>query len=351
MKRGVSPLKFTGRTLRLLDQLALPARERWISCRDSRSVGRAISEMRVRGAPAIGVAAAYGMALAARSSGARTAQGFLRDLARAGTALVSSRPTAVNLKWAVDRILARLRAEAARGVPAGRLRLVAAAEARDIEAEDLAANRRMGLLGARLFKKRLNILTHCNTGSLATSGYGTALGVIRAAYARGKVKLVFVDETRPYLQGARLTAWELGRDRIPHVLITDNMAGHFMQRGRVEAVIVGADRITSRGDTANKIGTYSLAVLARAHGIPFYVAAPLSTVDFGMLRGSSIPIEERSTDEVVKMCGVRIAPPGTKAAHPAFDVTPGTLITAIITERGVARPPYRRSLKRLAGVK
>lgn len=351
MTRGLTPLKFTGTSLRLLDQLALPARETWITCRDFRSVGKAIMKMNVRGAPAIGCTAAYGMALAARASGAKTVKALLTDLARAGKYLVSTRPTAVNLKWAVDRILAQARASASRGDNSACIRAVVTGDARAIEAEDLAANARMGALGAALFPRRGTILTHCNTGALATAGIGTALGVIRSVHARGRLKLVFVDETRPYLQGARLTAWELKRDRIPHVLITDNMAGHFMQRGEIDAVIVGADRITARGDVANKIGTYSLSVLARHHGIPFYVAAPVSTIDLKTMHGSSIKIEERSTREVVQIGKTVIAPAGTTARHPAFDITPGKLVTAIITEKGIARPPFIRSLKRLMGVK
>jgi methylthioribose-1-phosphate isomerase len=307
-------------------------------------VGRAIREMRVRGAPAIGVAAGYGLALAALRSRARSAAALRADLCRAGTRLVAARPTAVNLAWAVKRLLA-VAAESAADAAGVRARVLA--DARAIEREDLAANLRMGKLGAALFPRRINILTHCNTGALATAGHGTALGVIRTAYARGKIRQVFVDETRPYLQGARLTAWELKADCIPFTLITDNMAAHFMGRGEVGAVIVGADRITRRGDVANKIGTYGLAVLARAHRIPFYVAAPTSTLDLSLRHGRDIVIEERSVDEVVRIAGHRIAPPGIRAAHPAFDVTPGRLVTAIITEAGVARPPYLRSLPRL----
>ena len=351
MTRGLTPLKFTGASLRLLDQLALPSREIWINCRDYRAVGRAIVEMRVRGAPAIGCTAAYGMALAARSSRAKTSSALLADLVRAGDLLVATRPTAVNLKWAVDRIIATARLSASRRDTPNGIRTAVAKDARAIETEDLAANRRMGELGATLFPHRVNILTHCNTGALATSGIGTALGVIRTVHARGRLKMVFVDETRPYLQGARLTAWELKRDHIPHVLITDNMAGHFMQRGDIGGVIVGADRITARGDVANKIGTYSVAVLARHHGIPFYVAAPISTIDLKTRHGSSITIEERSTREVVQIGKTVIAPAGTIARHPAFDVTPGGLITAIVTEKGIARPPYTSSLRRLLGVK
>ena len=346
--------------MRVLDQLALPGREAWITCRTVGSVVRAIRAMNVRGAPAIGVAAGYGLALAARRSRARTATALMRDLNRAAARLVAARPTAVNLGWAVHRVLSVADAAAtdvaatqttagkrAWDVSATEVRALVLREARRIEREDLAANLRMGRLGAALFRRRMNVLTHCNTGALATAGHGTALGVIRTAHARGRIRMVYVDETRPYLQGARLTAWELKRDRIPFVLITDNAAAHFMARGQIGAVIVGADRITRLGDLANKIGTYGLAVLARAHGIPFYVAAPTSTLDLKLARGREIPIEERSADEVVRIAGVRIAPPGVRAAHPAFDVTPGRLVTAIVTESGIARPPYARSLPRL----
>jgi len=339
----VVPLRYAGSSLRVLDQLALPARARWIVCRTPEEVASAIRAMNVRGAPAIGIAAAYGLALAARKSNAASAPDLRRDLARAGARLVAARPTAVNLAWAVNRVLNAVRG--AKTASAGRQTVLATA--RTIEREDLAANLAMGRLGARLLRRRMNVLTHCNTGALATAGHGTALGVIRTAHAAGKIRLVYVDETRPYLQGARLTAWELKRDRIPFVLITDNMAAHFMARGRVGAVLVGADRITRHGDVANKIGTYGLAVLARAHGIPFYVVAPTSTLDLSLTHGREIPIEERPAHEVLQLAGRRIAPPGIRAAHPAFDVTPGRLVTAIVTEAGVARPPYAHSLPRL----
>jgi methylthioribose-1-phosphate isomerase len=341
----IVPLRFAGTTLRVLDQLALPGRERWIACHTAGDVARAIRDMNVRGAPAIGIAAGYGLALEARRSRARTVAALLTDLGRAGSRLVQSRPTAVNLAWAVERILSDAKGL---GAPTPRaLRAVVEARARAIEREDRAANLRMGRLGAALLRRRMNVLTHCNTGALATGGHGTALGVIRTAHALGRIRMVYVDETRPYLQGARLTAWELKRDRIPFVLITDSMAAHFMARGGIGAVLVGADRITRAGDVANKIGTYGLAVLARAHGIPFYVVAPTSTLDLSLRRGRDIVIEERSADEVLRIAGTRIAPPGIRAAHPAFDVTPGTLVTAIVTEAGVAWPPYTRSLPRL----
>lgn len=344
MPREMIPFRRTRSALLVLDQLLLPHRIRWISAKTVAQVAKTIRDMNVRGAPAIGCVAAYGMAIAGRASRAATRAALLADLARSGKLLCAARPTAVNLAWAVERML-----HAAKTSPgdAAALRRLLDREADAIATEDLAANRRMGAFGAKLFPRRGNILTHCNTGALATGGWGTALGVIRTGFRTGRVRHVWVDETRPYLQGARLTAWELHRERIPFTLITDNMAGHFMQRGKVDAVIVGADRITARGDTANKIGTYALAILARSHGLPFYVAAPTSTVDLKMIHGRSIPIEERSTAEVVNVGKTRIAPMGIRAAHPAFDVTPGELITAIITESGVAKPPYRTSLRAL----
>jgi len=288
-----------------------------VQCSNAAEVAEAIRTMVVRGAPAIGVSAAFGMAMAARAGD---------DLHEAARLLKSSRPTAVNLAWAVDRMLAH----------DGDL----TAEAERILAEDVEANRRMGRFGAQLLGETATVLTHCNAGALATGGYGTALGVIRAAVESGKRVAVFADETRPYLQGARLTAWELQQDGIDVTLITDNMSGHFFQQGKFDAVIVGADRIAANGDAANKIGTYTVAVLAHVHGVPFYVAAPMSTVDPACPSGEHIPIEERSAQEVTEILGARIAPEGIHVRHPAFDVTPARLITAIITEKGVFRPPY-----------
>ncbi len=301
--------------------------------------------MRVRGAPAIGVAAAYGIVLAARGARGMSQKAFLGKLRRAGSLLTGARPTAVNLAWAVDLMLKVAQARARR--KAGEISRALEGAALRLAEADRAANRAIGRLGAGLMRGRARILTHCNTGALATAGYGTALGVIRTAHRRGKLKRVWVDETRPYMQGARLTAWELKRDGIPFVLITDGMAGHFMQRGAVDAVIVGADRITALGDVANKIGTYQLARLARAHRIPFYVAAPTSTVDLAVREGAAIPIEERPAREVLWIGRRRIAPRGTPVANPAFDVTPRFLVTAIVTEAGVARPPFARTLARL----
>ncbi len=281
--------------------------------------------MSVRGAPAIGCVAAYGMVLAHLKG---------EGLFKAAEFLKAARPTAVNLAWAVNRMLK---------VPPQHY----LSEAKTIEREDLAINQAMGRYGAKLLKKNSVLLTHCNTGALATAGHGTALGIIREAAKAKKVKKVFVDETRPYLQGARLTAWELAQEKIPHELITDSMAGHFMATDKVAAVFVGCDRVAANGDTANKIGTYALAVLAKYHKVPFYVAMPTSTLDLSLKSGIQIPIEERSSEEVVNIGGVRMAPKETTARHPAFDVTPGKLITAIVTEHGVVYPPYVKNLKKL----
>jgi methylthioribose-1-phosphate isomerase len=323
----VTPLRWTGRSLQLLDQRLLPAAETWVDCRDATAVATAIRDMIVRGAPAIGVAAAFGMALAA---------GRGDDLRAAASVLKASRPTAVNLAWAVDRMLL---------VAPGAME----AEAESIHREDVEGNMRMGRFGAELLRDGATVLTHCNAGALATGGYGTALGVIRAAVESGKRVAVFADETRPYLQGARLTAWELQQDGIDVTVITDNMSGHFFQQGTFDAVVVGADRIAANGDTANKIGTYTVAVLANAHGVPFYIAAPLSTIDVHCPDGSAIPIEERSSSEVTEAFGRQIAPVGVLARHPAFDVTPARLITAIITDRGVLRPPYGPAIGAIVG--
>jgi methylthioribose-1-phosphate isomerase len=347
----VTPLRWDGEVLSLLDQRLLPREETWVACRSAEEVAEAIATMVVRGAPAIGVAAAYGVALAAQRGD---------DLDAAAALLKRARPTAVNLAWAVDRMLGVIprRADGAES-PASSAnggsradarddtvaRLVAEAEA--IHREDVEACMRIGRYGAALLGADSTVLTHCNAGALATAGYGTALGVIRAAIEGGKRVAVFADETRPYLQGARLTAWELQQDGIDVTLITDNMAGHFFQQNRFDAVIVGADRIAANGDTANKIGTYTVAVLAHAHGVPFYVAAPLSTIDPTCPNGAAIPIEERSAKEVVEVFGARIAPEGIAVRHPAFDVTPARLVTAIITDRGVLRAPYELSIAAL----
>lgn len=341
----IQPVRMTRRGVELLDQRRLPAVERYVVCSDPAAVVRSIRNMTVRGAPAIGVTAAYGYALAARAArGAADPARFLARLDGAAARLRDARPTAVNLAWAVDR-MARV-AHAHHGTVAAAVRTLEA-EARAIHREDLAANMRMGSLGQVLLPDPCVVLTHCNAGALATSGYGTALGVVRAAVAAGKRISVIADETRPFLQGARLTAWELARDGIDVTLVADVAAGHLMARGRIQAVIVGADRISRRGDVANKIGTYQVACLARRHAIPFYVAAPYSTFDPQITDGADIPIEERSADEVLSVFGKRVAPRGARALNPAFDVTPASLVTAIITERGVVRPPLARNLGRL----
>ncbi len=319
-------------TVRVLDQRRLPDAEAWLALAGADEVAAAIRSLAVRGAPAIGVAAAYALACEARR-GATAAR-----LAEAADLLVRARPTAVNLAWAVQRMSRRFGEGAA----------ALLAEAHAVRDEDEASCRRIGSLGAALLPAEAQVLTHCNAGALATAGYGTALGVVRAACEAGKAVRVLADETRPFLQGARLTAWELHRDGIPVTLITDGMAGWLMSRGEISCVVVGADRIARNGDVANKIGTYGLAVLAAHHGIPFYVAAPWSTVDLATARGAEIPIEERPSDEVVRLAGQRIAPDGVPARYPAFDVTPAALVTAIVTERGIARPPLERSLAALA---
>lgn len=349
----LSPLRWHRDHLELLDQRLLPHREEWVAVRTAGETAEAIRAMVVRGAPAIGIAAAYGLALDAfRFAGE---PGPLASLLAPGAeALRSSRPTAVNLGWALDRMLA-LAADLSERPPREAAPLLLE-QARSIHEEDIEANRRLGAFGSALLGPSTTLLTHCNAGALATGGYGTALGIVRAAVEAGKTIAVFADETRPFLQGARLTAWELGRDGIDVTLITDSMAGHFFRQNTFDAVVVGADRVAANGDTANKIGTYTIAVLAQKHGVPFYVAAPVSTIDLATPDGEAIPIEERSPEEVGEALGfdddgrlrrVRLAPPGTTARHPAFDVTPAELITAIVTEWGLARPPYAESLAAL----
>lgn len=326
----------------ILNQLALPRSTAYIRCRSYRDVARAIREMAVRGAPAIGVAASYGVALAAREKKYQSPQALRRGVASAIRLLAASRPTAVNLFWALERmqkIVNGCPVDAASSLPD-----ILLLEAQRMCEEDIAANKKIGANGARLLARGSIVLTHCNAGALATAGFGTALGVIRTARSQGKISHVYVDETRPWLQGTRLTAWELQMERIPYSIITDNMAAHIMKTQGVSAVIVGADRIAANGDTANKIGTYGLAILARYHRIPLYVAAPVSTIDPATTTGGDIRIEERSHEEVLSIKGIRLAPRGASARHPAFDVTPAALITAIITEKGVVRPSAVTSL-------
>jgi methylthioribose-1-phosphate isomerase len=332
------PVSWQGDRLVLLDQRRLPGEEVYLDCRTWPEVADAIRTLAVRGAPAIGVAAAFGVALAALASPARDPDALLRDLRPALDGLAATRPTAVNLFWALDRM--RRYAEGQQGTTPGELRAGLISEAERIFEQDVAGNRRLGALGAELVPPGARILTHCNAGGLATAGYGTALGVVRGAVEAGRRPFVWVDETRPVLQGARLTAWELAREGIPHAVIADVAAASTMARGEVDLVVVGADRIARNGDTANKIGTYGVAVLARHHGIPFYVAAPFSTIDPAIQDGSAIPIEERDPREVQELAGRRIVPAASPARNPAFDVTPAALITAIITDRGIFRGPY-----------
>lgn len=331
----------------MIDQTRLPAEEIYITYTDFKSVAEAIRGMIIRGAPAIGVAAAMGIALGARDIIADTAETFFRQLENVCDVMARTRPTAVNLFWAIQRM--KRVAEAARGKGLDQIREILKNEAIRIEAEDLTICRNIGKWGATLIPENATVLTHCNAGGLATAGYGTALGVIRAAQEAGKNIQVFADETRPWLQGARLTAWELQKDGIPVTLISDNMAGFFMSRGEITCCVVGADRIAANGDTANKIGTYSVAVLARANNIPFYVAAPVSTLDLTLSDGSKIPIEERGAEEVTHIKGIAIAPEGVRVRNPAFDVTPAEYITAIITENGIIKGDYRAGLRRVVG--
>lgn len=330
----------------MIDQRKLPAEEIYVRCKTAAEVARAIKTMVIRGAPAIGVAAAIGIALGMRNSKATGTQKFAAEFYKTCELMASTRPTAVNLFWAIDRMKRTFSTAAIAGESVEQIKNRLDREAQAIHDEDVASCRAMGAFGAEVVPNDARILTHCNAGALATAGYGTALGVIRGAVEAGKQVAVFADETRPFLQGARLTAWELVRDGIQTTVITDNMAGALMSTRRVNFVVVGADRIAANGDTANKIGTYGIAVLAREHGIPFYIAAPLSTIDLNTSDGSHIPIEERSAKEVTHLAGSRIAPEGAAVWNPAFDVTPHRLITGIITERGVLRAPYAESLRR-----
>lgn len=335
----VRAVEWTQAGVRLLDQRLLPREEKYIVFDSVAALADAIRDMVVRGAPAIGITAAYGVVLAVRDARARRGAKWQEAIASDLDTLARARPTAVNLAWAVERMR---RAMAA--APAENPEALLLAEARAIHDEDIAANRRMGELGSTLIETGSGVLTHCNTGSLATGGFGTALGVIRAAYGAGRVRAIFADETRPWLQGARLTAWELMQDKIPVTLIADSAASLLMQQGRVQWVIVGADRIAANGDTANKIGTYQLAVSARYHGVKFMVVAPTSTIDFATATGADIPIEERGSDEVAQFGNCRAAPAGVATWNPAFDVTPAALIDAIVTEKGVVERPDSEGL-------
>lgn len=340
LKQTVETIEWTDAGVVMIDQTRLPRETAYVTCTDYREVAEAIRSMIIRGAPAIGVAAAMGVAL-----GALKARDLETEMPLICETLAKTRPTAVNLFWAIDR-MKRLY-ESLRGADIEEIRARLVAEARRVKEEDIQINEAIGRNGAALVPDGKTVLTHCNAGALATAGYGTALGVIRAAIEAGKKIDVFADETRPFLQGARLTAWELQQDGISTTIITDNMAGHFLKSGRIGCVVVGADRIAANGDVANKIGTYSVAVLAKENKVPFYVAAPVSTLDLSLTSGNEIPIEERAPSEVTHVQGVPLAPENIGVANPAFDVTPNRYVSAIITERGVARAPYEESLKAL----
>ena len=358
---SVKTIEWTGDRVRIIDQTLLPGEVVYRDIVSPDEMIEAIQTMRIRGAPALGVAGGFGLALAARQitrkgpspwpsprgrgDPASDRESFLEQLRPVAARIAQARPTAVNLSWAVERLMQRLEASLYREPE--KLTQILLAEAQRLLEEDIEANRTMGRFGAELLPQDGAVLTHCNAGALATAGYGTALGVIRAAREAGKRVRVFVDETRPLLQGARLTAWELQEDGFDVTLITDTMTGHFLHSGAVSCVVVGADRIAANGDVANKIGTYGVAVLAKENGVPFYVAAPVSTIDLSLPSGEKIPIEERRPEEVLTIGGVTIAPAGVRVANPAFDVTPARYVTAIITERGLVRPPYESGLQRL----
>ena len=345
-QRMIHTLEWTDKGVRFLDQTKLPTEESYVTAATYQQVADAIRSMIVRGAPAIGVAAAMGIALGVKDSKAETAGDLKRDFDQICAAIGETRPTAVNLFWAIRRM--REKFEMLRIRPMSQIREAMVEEAQRMHAEDIAANQAMGRHGATLMPNSGGVLTHCNAGALATAGYGTALGVIRAAVEQGKKIHVYADETRPFLQGSRLTAWELMKDGIPTTVISDNMAGAIMSHGKIGAIVVGADRIAANGDVANKIGTYTVAVLAKEHGIPFYVAAPTSTVDLATADGSGIPIENRNVREVSHIAGKQMVPDGVEIENPAFDVTPAKYVAAIITERGIARAPYEESLRKLA---
>jgi methylthioribose-1-phosphate isomerase len=338
----VETIEWTPDGVVMIDQRKLPREETYVTCRTYEEVAEAIRSMVIRGAPAIGVAAAMGVALGVKNADEADLDA---QVAKVCSTLAATRPTAVNLFWAIDRM--KKLYESLRGRPIAEIRERLASEAELVKQEDIAINEAIGRNGAELVPDGKTVLTHCNAGALATAGYGTALGVVRAAVECGKKIDVFADETRPFLQGARLTVWELQQDGIPTTLITDNMAGHFLKSGRIGCVVVGADRIAANGDVANKIGTYSVAVLAKENGVPFFVAAPISTLDLTLESGEQIPIEQRAAAEVTHVFGAAVAPEGIAVANPAFDVTPNRYVTAIITERGVARAPYTESLRRL----
>src|SRR5712664_1293715 len=342
----IQTLEWTNSGVRFIDQTKLPTEEVYVNCTTHQQVADVIRNMVVRGAPAIGVAAAMGVALGVQNSKAENGADLKKDFDQICEIIRQTRPTAVNLFWAIKRMQGKF--ESLRVHPIAQIKQALIEEAQRMHAEDIAANQAMGRHGATLMPSTGGVLTHCNAGALATAGYGTALGVIRAAVEQGKKIHVYADETRPFLQGSRLTAWELMKDGIPTTVISDNMAGAMMKQGKIGAIVVGADRIAANGDVANKIGTYTVAVLAHEHGIPLYVAAPFSTVDLDTPDGSSIPIEQRNPREVTHMAGKQMVPDGVEIENPAFDVTPAKYVNAIITERGIARAPYIDSLRQLA---
>jgi methylthioribose-1-phosphate isomerase len=341
VKINYLPVEWLGSRVRILDQTRLPKEEVYLELNDYQSIASAITELKIRGAPAIGVAGAYGIALGALEIEAGSKGEFLEKLGIIIRTIATTRPTARNL----FRAISRMQQVAEAGKDIEQIKAALTEEAVKIHSEEAEATRKLSQFGAELIKEGFTILTHCNTGPLATTGYGTALGVIKQAREQGKSIEVFVTETRPLLQGARLTTWELKKANIPFTLITDSMAGYFISRGEVDCIIVGADRIAANGDTANKIGTYTLAVLAKENGIPFYVAAPTTTIDLSLASGAEIPIEQRSVEEVTHIQGVSIAPEGTQVQNPAFDITPHRYITAIITENGIIKPPYGEGIK------
>jgi methylthioribose-1-phosphate isomerase len=342
----IQTLEWTQSGVVFIDQTKLPTEEVYVTCTTHQQVADVIRNMVVRGAPAIGVAAAMGIALGVKNSRAQNPADLKKDFDQICETIRQTRPTAVNLFWAIRRMTEKF--ESLRACPIAQIQQALIEESQRMHAEDIAANQAMGRHGATLMPSSGGVLTHCNAGALATAGYGTALGVIRAAVEAGKKIHVYADETRPFLQGSRLTAWELMKDGIPTTVISDNMAGVMMQQGKIGAIVVGADRIAANGDVANKVGTYTVAILAKEHGIPFYVAAPISTVDLETPDGSKIPIEQRNKKEVSHIAGKQMVPDGVEIENPAFDVTPAKYVAAIITERGIARAPYTESLKKLS---
>ena len=347
MNLNIIPVKWTDEGVRMLDQRLLPTEEKWLVLKTYDDVAAGIRDMVVRGAPAIGVSAAYGVALGAKQFVGTNVDDLEDELGYVCEVIGKTRPTAVNLFWAIDQMKRAFQKAKSEGKSVSEIKQILLDEAKKIHEEDIESQRLIAKFGGELIEDNSTVLTHCNAGALATGGvWGTALGVIRGAVDQGKHVSVIADETRPYLQGARLTAWELHKDDIPVTLITDNMSGHVMKKGRVQAVVVGSDRIAANGDVANKIGTYMVAVLARQHGIPFYVAAPLSTIDLNCPTGEDIPIEERDTREITHVKDIQLAPEGIDVSNYAFDVTPNEFVTAIITEKGVARAPYSESLRK-----